>query len=335
MNKLIKICLSLSLVLLSGCQKKNDDHIDEDINQSDDTIVEPVKETITLSFVGDVTLGNYVGQGYSGSFNEEYQKQNASYFFKNVSSIFENDDLTIVNLEGPLTNQSAYKEKTYSMCGLPEYVDILTQGSVEIVSLANNHSSDRLQEGLDDTRSILSDNNIGHFGYSYTHIEEVKGIKIGFAGIYFPYSYNDEMDQIITQLNEDADIVVVYFHWGTEGDRTPSSTQRSIAKTCIDHGVDIVVGAHPHVLQKTETYKGKKIIYSLGNFCFGGNKNPKDQDTVIYQYTFELEDKQIVSESYNYIPCLISSSSSRNNYQPTLAQCDDVDRILNKLEELE
>ena len=331
-----KLILCFILALLCAC---SNNEMKEEIQKPNTPIIEeekePVKTSITLSFAGDVTLGNYVGQGYDGSFNHEYKKQDdPSYFFKNVKEIFENDDLTIVNLEGPLTNEKSYKEKTFSMCGKPEYVNILLEGDIEVVSLANNHTSDRHQKGLDDTREILTQNNINHFGYAYTHIEEVKGIKIGFAGFYFPDTYTKEMDDLITKLNNEADIVVTYFHWGIEGDRSPMDSQRKIAKACIDHGVDLVIGAHPHVLQKTETYKGKQIIYSLGNFCFGGNKNPKDKDTVIYQHTFNLEDKDIISESNKYIPCRISSSTSRNNYQPTIVEGEAAERVLKKLEEI-
>lgn len=341
MNKLLKLILVLCIgFLIIGCSVGEEEVNTETENQQQEEKEEEQKiekVSLTMSFVGDVTLGNYVGQGYSGSFNAEYKNQNkdASYFFKNVKEVFEQDDLTIANLEGPLTDETNYKEKTFSMHGLPEYVNILKEGDIEVVTLANNHSLDRLQQGLDDTREILTQNNIAHFGYAYTHIEEVKGIKVGFAGVYFPDSYSDEMDELITKLNEEADIVVVYFHWGIEGDRTPMAAQREIAKACIDHGVDLVIGAHPHVLQKTETYKGKQIIYSLGNFCFGGNKNPSDKDTMIYQHTFILEDKEIVEESNNIIPCRISSTTSRNNYQPTIVDGEAADRILKKVSAME
>ena len=339
MKKVLKLMLCLACVLsLTACQKEMENKDNNTNNENQDpVVVEPVKTSITLSFAGDVTLGNYVGQGYSGSFNHEYEKQggDASYFLKNVKSVFENDDLTIVNLEGPLTTYSSYKEKTFSMCGKPEYVDILLEGDIEVVSLANNHTSDRHQQGLDDTREVLTENGIQHFGYAYTHIEDVKGIKVGFAGIYFPNSYTEEMNTLIQQLNNEADIVIVYFHWGIEGDRTPTDGQRDIAKECIDNGVDLVIGAHPHVLQKTETYKGKKIIYSLGNFCFGGNKNPSDKDSAIYQHTFNFEDKELVSESDEFIPCRISSTTSRNNYQPTIVEGEAATRVLNKLKEIE
>ena len=142
---------------------------------------------------------------------------------------------------------------------------------------------------------------------------------MGFAGVYFPDSYSDEMDELITKLNEEADIVVVYFHWGIEGDRTPMASQREIAKACIDHGVDLVIGAHPHVLQKTETYKGKQIIYSLGNFCFGGNKNPSDKDTMIYQHTFILENKEIVEESNNEKKSLLKSVFSNKRIKEEIS----------------
>ena len=119
MKTILKLMLCFACVLsLSACQKQDENNKNETNNENKEPIVvEPKKTSITLSFAGDVTLGNYVGQGYSGSFNHEYEKQgkDASYFLKNVKSVFENDDLTIVNLEGPLTTHTSYKEKTFSV----------------------------------------------------------------------------------------------------------------------------------------------------------------------------------------------------------------------------
>ena len=113
---------------------------------------EPVNTSIKLNFAGDCTLGNYAGQAYDGSFNQEYAKQgnDATYFFKNVKNVFENDDLTIVNLEGPLTSATSHVEKQFPFSGPKEYVNILTSGSVELVSIANNHSEDYYEQGMTD-----------------------------------------------------------------------------------------------------------------------------------------------------------------------------------------
>lgn len=97
----------------------------------------------------------------------------------------------------------------------------------------------------------------------------------------------------------------------------------------------MIIGSHPHVLQGIETYKEKKIVYSLGNFCFGGNKNPSDKDTMIYQHTFSFENDQLVKEDNQIIPCMISSTASRNNYQPTPVEGEDASRVLKKVNEIQ
>lgn len=334
MKKGIKIALCMMLVLLVACQQKQP--VEQEPVQKEEVKEEVVKTSLTLSFVGDLTLGNYAGQGYSGSFDQEYEKQgkDASYFLKNVRSTFEKGDLTIGNLEGPLTNENSHAQKTFAFKGKPEYVDILTEGKIDVVTLANNHSHDRFEKGMSDTIETLDQASIGHFGYEDSYIADVKGIKIGFLGYSFPQSVTESMKEAIASLKQEADIVIVYVHWGIERDASPMTSQRNIAKEWIDEGVDLVIGSHPHVLQGIETYKGKKIVYSLGNFCFGGNKNPSDKDTMIYQHTFELENKEIVSESNDIIPCRISSTSSRNNYQPTLVDGDDASRVLRKVNEV-
>ena len=117
---------------------------------------EPPTLYITVSAAGDVTLGNYYGQGFGGSFQEVYNKQrDPAYFFENVYDIFSRDDMTIVNLEGPLTNAKEHKDRTYCIGGDPEYVNILTAGSVEAVSMGNNHRLDYYEKGCDDTVAAL------------------------------------------------------------------------------------------------------------------------------------------------------------------------------------
>lgn len=337
MKKGINVFISLCcMMMLIGCQ------VGEEKEETKDPVQEPIvqqkeKVSLTLSFVGDITLGNYAGQGYDGTFDAEYDKQgkDPTYFLKNVKDIFEADDLTVANLEGPLTTVKEHKEKSFPFGGNPDYVKILTSSGIDVVTLANNHSLDRYQQGLDDTRELLTNHQIGHFGYAYEYIAEVKGIKIGFLGYAFPANISDSMKEAITSLKEKTDILIVYYHWGIERDYHANDGQVNLAHETIDLGADLVLGAHPHVLQNTETYKGKKIIYSLGNFCFGGNKNPSDKDTAIYQHTFVLEDKEIIEESNHIIPCSISSTTSRNNYQPKVVEGKQAERILSKMKEKE
>lgn len=342
--KKILICLVL-LLFVVGCssgENQEEKKSKKETKKEETVEQEPVNTSVKLSFAGDCTLGNYAGQAYSGSFNQEYANQgnDATYFLKNVKSVFEQDDLTIVNLEGPLTTATNHANKQFAFSGPYEYANILTSGSVELVSLANNHSEDYFAQGLNDTKNVLDEHGIGYFGYETSCVKEVKGIKIGFLGYRsMSVSMNNEQGKATIKAaiedlknNQGASAVVVFYHWGIEREYYANSDQRELAKFSIDSGADLVVGSHPHVVQGVEEYNGKQIVYSLGNFCFGGNRNPSDTDSMIYSITMNFTDGKFVSESHEIIPCSITSSSSRNNYQPTILQGDQKQRVLEKIQ---
>lgn len=292
--------------------------------------------SITVSVVGDCTLGTDENFNYARSLNAYYTANGAEYFLRNVKSIFEADDLTIANLEGTFTNSTSRVDKTFAFKGPSEFVKILTSSSVEAVTLANNHSKDYGAQSFTDTKNTLDEAGVIHFGYDETSVVDVKGVKVGLVGIYELADHMGRAQQVKNNIakvkSEGADVVIVIFHWGIERDAAPSSTQTALGRLAIDEGADLVCGHHPHVLQGIETYKGKSIVYSLGNFCFGGNSNPSDKDTMIFQQTFTLtKDGVKVDNVTNIIPCSLSSERNRNNYQPTPATGDEATRILNKI----
>lgn len=300
--------------------------------------------SITISAAGDASLGNYYGQGYEGSFRETYGKvQDFSYFFENVYDIFSADDMTIVNLEGTLTlAEERKKGQEFCISGDPEYVNILTTGSVEAVSMGNNHRMDYLQQGTDDTVKTLEEAGIPYAYDQYTGTYETpQGILIGFVSV--NGSEEDAgnaqveayLQEGIKNLQEQGcDLILACCHWGIELAHDPNDYQKALGRKCIDWGADLVIGHHPHVLQGVEEYQGKYIIYSLGNFCFGANKNPKDKDTYIVQQTFTFIDGVKQEETQlKVIPCFISSVTSRNDYKPTPAEGDEAARILEKINE--
>ena len=145
-----------------------------------ETQQEPVIQTVKITATGDCTLGATQTHGYAGSFHEYYDKYGQDYFFKNVRSIFEQDDFTLINLECVLSNATERVEKTWNLKGKPEYVGIMTDSSVEGASLGNNHTFDYGQQGLDDTREVLNKAGI-IFGFN-DHVDTYTtkdGIKIG------------------------------------------------------------------------------------------------------------------------------------------------------------
>lgn len=280
---------------------------------------------VTISAVGDWHL--WQGPDFPGatSFNAFYQANGPAYFFADVLPFTSADNLTIANCEGTFTDSNDIQEKPFNFKAPAEYANVFVQGSVEAVNLANNHSFDYGTTGYNDTKAALQDAGITSFGYDRTNTYEVDGVKIGLFGV-------NELDgvekaqslmlQDIERLQkEGCAIIVGTFHWGNEGEYEVTATQVSLAHQAIDAGCDLVLGSHPHVLQGIEYYKQRYICYSLGNFCFGGNTNPMDYRTVIYQQTFPIKNGQIalgeaMRTQARVVPCLVSSSSSVNDYQP-------------------
>ena len=310
----------------------------QNTDSSNATVSSPV--SLTLSVVGDCTLGTDETFDYDTSLNAYYENYGADYFLQNVKSIFSADDLTIANFEGTLTDSDEREDKTFAFKAPASYASILTGGSVEAVNTANNHSHDYGDQSFDDTLAALDDAGIVHFGYDETAVMDVKGIKVGLVGIYELYDHLEREQQLkdnIAKVKADgAQLIVVIFHWGNETETVPDSNQTTLGRIAIDEGADLVCGHHPHVLQGIETYKGRNIVYSLGNFCFGGNSSPSDMDTMIYQQTFTIDADGVKKDNVtNIIPCSISSAAydGYNNYQPTPAEGDEATRILGKINE--
>ena len=310
----------------------------QNTDSSNATVSSPV--SLTLSVVGDCTLGTDETFDYDTSLNAYYENYGADYFLQNVKDIFSTDDLTIANFEGTLTDSDEREDKTFAFKAPASYASILTGGSVEAVNTANNHSHDYGEQSFDDTLAALDDAGIVHFGYDETAVMDVKGIKVGLVGIYELYDHLEREQQLkdnIAKVKADgAQLIVVIFHWGNETETVPDSNQTTLGRIAIDEGADLVCGHHPHVLQGIETYKGRNIVYSLGNFCFGGNSSPSDMDTMIYQQTFTIDANGVKKDNVtNIIPCSISSAAydGYNNYQPTPAEGDETTRILGKINE--
>lgn len=295
---------------------------------------------ITISAAGDVTLGNYSEQDYFNSFRYTYdQTEDKAYFFENVNPIFSEDDMTIVNLEGMLTfSENKIPDQLFYLKGDPDYVYLMNYGSIEAVSMGNNHRLDYGEEATTDTVEALRKAGIVYAYDENVGIYETKGIRIGFVSVnevYFGAGVEKTLQSGIEKLKEEGvDLILACCHWGTERVNYPEEYQTKLGRKCIDWGADLVIGHHPHVLQGVDRYQGKYIIYSLGNFCFGANRNPEDKDTMIFQQTFTFKNgvKQ-EDEDVRIIPCSVSSVSTRNDFKPTPAEGEEAARIIGRINE--
>ena len=340
---IVLVVLLIFTLLLVGCKnlltggkkQKEETAISEEMEKT--TKQKNKTVSFTISAVGDCTFGTDENFAYEGSMPAKYDEVgDFNYFFENVKSVFEADDLTIVNFEGTLTDSTTREDKQFAFKADKSYAEILTDGFVEAANLANNHSKDYGEQSYNDTMDALDEAGITNFGYDRVAIKKVKGIKVGLVGTYVladGLGVKDSMEKNIQDLkDEGAQVIIASFHWGEEKAEYPNDVQVELAHAAIDAGADLVLGHHPHVLQGIEQYKGKNIVYSLGNFCFGGNMYPSDMDTMIFQQTFTLKGGKLQEDNVtNIIPCSVSSVEDYNNYQPTPAAGEKETEILNKI----
>lgn len=300
----------------------------------EDASTAAVSGTVKITAVGDCTLGTDVDFETDTNFDTVYKKNDASYFFKRALKYTGEDDLTIANLEGPLTSVTEATDKgenSYNFRGNTSYTKILQKGSVEVVNLANNHSFDYGSDGYTETKKVLDKAKIGYACGDLVYTKTVNNIKVGFFGINATAGYDDAASMlkqdIKTLEGEDCDLIIAEFHWGTEGNYDPDTEQVELAHKAIDAGANLVIGAHPHVLQGIEVYKDAYILYSMGNFVFGGNDNPRDYATMLFQMTFTFENDELVADtslkSAQIIPFRLSTSKTINNYQPIAVGGDE------------
>ena len=322
----------------SSVKPDNEASSEEESSPISETLETQEEITITISAAGDCSLGNHHEQDYYNSFYQAYDKaEDPGYFFANVKEIFEADDMTIVNLEGVFTeSEERQVERTFNIKGDPSYVKILTAGSVEAVSMGNNHRLDYGVSGSDDTVATLEGEGIIYAYDNIVGIYETKGIKIGYVSVNeTSWGLGSEKlirDGIAKLQEQEVDLIIACCHWGIEKDNYTEDYQNELGRICIDAGADLVLGHHPHVLQGIEEYNGKYIVYSLANFSFGANRNPADKDTMIFQQTFTFVDGQKrETQDARVIPCSVSSVEKRNNFQPTPLEGEEAVRVIGRL----
>jgi len=293
---------------------------------------------ITISAIGDCTFSNDAKvKGGWNSFESYLKDDDYSYYFRGVHNILNNDDLTIANLEGTFTDNEEKAIKTFNFKSPKKYVNILIDGSVEIVNIANNHTHDFKLKGYQDTVDTLTAANIPYFGYTSYAVKEVKGIKIGFAGLnyYDERNYDNYQSEVTDAINylkdQKVDLIIITFHWGIEATYKQTEKQEEVGRFAIDNGADLVLGHHPHRIQGIENYNDKYIVYSLSNFVFGGHRNPSDKDSFIYQETFTFVNNKLNQRKVNIVPVSISGESNLNNYQPVVLDGAEKNRVIEKI----
>ena len=297
-----------------------------------------VVTTITISAAGDVTLGGdvrWLGYHYFMRVLED-NDGDFSYFFRNVRHIFEASDLSIANFEGTLTYETTHLDLPFIFRAPPEFARILSYGAIDVVTVANNHTGDFLEAGYQDTLEALDAANIAYFGNDKNLIMDVNGIQVGLFGFLLWTDSPEHRANIVSAIDDlkdrGAQLIIAYYHWGIMHENLAAQYQRDLGQFTIDNGADLVLGSHPHVIQGIERYNGRFIVHSLADFCYGGHSHPADQDSFIFQQTFTFVDGVLQhTEDIGIIPIMMSSVREYNNFQPTIADYDDAQRIKERL----
>ncbi|MBR5288068.1 MAG: CapA family protein [Clostridia bacterium] len=291
-------------------------------------------KTFTITLAGDTTLGSTPDlRKRDDCFENVAQEKGYGWFFSGLTDLFSTDDMTLVNFEGTLTESNDTKEKKFNFKGPAEYTDILTLGSVEAVTIANNHIVDYGEQGKKDTIANLETAGITVSGGGILGIFEKNGVKVGMTGYCFPYKDGKkDITKDVKALREaGCQIVIASFHWGSEYREDFTGEQRSIGRAAIKAGADIVVGHHPHIVQGVESYKDTYILYSVGNLVFGGNVDPDDRDALAARLTFTVHEDRAEAPQLTLVPLRLTQLSDGTDYRPILAQGDEAERILKRV----
>ena len=299
---------------------------------------ETIQEGITITFGGDVVLGGreyYYGD--PAGLPAVLEEKGMNWPFAEMKELFRKDDLTVVNLECVLKTDSTGEDvtKQWRFRGLPEYVQVLKEGGIDLVNLANNHTIDYGDSGYLQTKESLS-GSISWCGNRENIVLEIRGHKFGFGGCReTTYTQTPEViSQDIRELKEKgAEIIIYQCHWGTEYSGNHTMLQEAMARACQRAGADLVIGHHPHVVQGIDWINHMPVVYSLGNLMFGGTIHLSTFDAMLAQAVFYPERAENRVE-IKLIPILTSGSSGKkiNDYQPVIAENDHALRILKKVQ---
>ena len=293
------------------------------------------EQVITLSFTGDCTIGSEEKRGHlEESLNAYAEREGYDYFFANFREMFSTDDCTVINLEGVFSDsdRGASSGKDFRLRGPTQLVQILTAGSVEAASLANDHVKDYGNDGLVQTQETLTKAGIGWARATDRFTFEKNGIRICFYAMDYAIAtkYRDEIRKEITDLKEsgEANAVVILFHNGREFAVKHSDEQEKVGDQYVDCGADLIIMHHPHVVQGIRIRNNRTICYSLGNFVYGGTwtvrtdamKNgiqATNLHGLVVQARMHFSDSgTYLGQQVMLIPVYTTSSNPQNDYQP-------------------
>jgi poly-gamma-glutamate synthesis protein (capsule biosynthesis protein) len=257
-----------------------------------------------------------------------------------TKDILSGGDVTFANLESPLLASCPDVVTGFTFCADARFAAALQGAGVRVVNVANNHSTNQGQSGLDQTVAVLQSHGMQVTGFARVVTLDVRGVRFGFVGINLVGSHLDpaSMQQLIARARAQSDVVVVQFHWGREYETYPQPAAgvapddpKQVGRLAVDAGADIVIGNHPHCVQGSEMYRGHLITYAHGNFIFDQNWSVGTQEGVIGRYWFD--GTRLVG--VQYVPVRINADVQPRPLDPAAGEGRTVlDRMLRSTREL-
>ena len=315
-------------------------------------------KVVTITFTGDCTLGSEERlRSTETSFDSVAAREGYDYFFEDFRELFASDDYTLVNLEGVLSDSSAQENrtKTYRFRGPTSFVNILKSVSIEGVTLANNHVADYGNQGLESTKKTLDEAGIEWGRLQKVLFVEKEGVRVALicmdrttlgADYKGPKKNYNWLNEEIPRLKREgeADAVVVIFHGGVEYRANHDETQQRYAKMWIGLGADLVIMHHPHVVEGIDVINNRAACYSLGNFCFGGNAEVREEIrrigrsvTALYSIVVQADlhfddDGRYIGQQLRLYPAYISRTTPLNDYHPVLVKGSDAALVMDAVQ---
>ncbi|QUH26092.1 CapA family protein [Serpentinicella alkaliphila] len=304
---------------------------------------------LSVMLLGDVCLATNFGN--RNRFHEVYDNKGPEYFFQYMQEYFNRVDYVIANIENVFTDRKEYqKGKIYTYKATTQYLEVIEKSGITHLAVVNNHMQDYLQAGFEDSIALLDKKGIAWFGtneFTTSNIElgnikvdkkeiiDKEGIRVGLLSYYgfnTSYATDETINRDVTYLKEieDVDYIICYVHWGGQGEYTVTQRQKDYGRKLIDFGVDLVVGGHPHVVQKNEVYKGKTIFYSLGDFMFVAKNPQKDPHGLMVELKLVKDIDGNIKEKFEYYPVLWGGSEKTNHYTPKVGSQKDLNSIIDK-----
>ncbi len=300
------------------------------------------EDEIVITFAGDCSFGTYPQAKEENKFDyvmKNTAKDSFEYNFKNCTAFFNTDDLTVANNETAISLREKMQNKLWQIKSDPRFTPIYRHAGIETVNLANNHTMDCFQEGYEDTLKSLDENGIEYFDEAIPLIKEIKGKEIVFLGYSVlrreaAESRKQKVLEDIRKYKKEDNIVIVNMHWGVEYREQPVDYQKDYARAFIDEGADLIVGSHPHIMQGIELYKGKYILYSIGDFCFGGDPDLESRLTALFRIRINKDTEKIDLEIVPFYENSDGVESGYNNFQPLPLFGEEADKVISYLKRI-